>query len=148
MIARFIGIITIACLFAFSAHAQEVKRSITKVAGDVYRFQNNFHYSLVVVTNAGVVVVDPISEDGAQWLRDNLNTITDKPVTHLIYSHSDLDHASGGKVYAGAEVIAHANAPKAIDGVVPAKRFDDQMELTVGNKNWNSPGWARDMPKT
>ena len=112
-------------------------------------FQNNFHYSLVVVTNAGVVVVDPISKDAAQWLRDNLKTITNKPVTHLIYSHSDLDHASGGNVYAGAQVIAHANAPKSIDGVVPDKRFNDQMEIKVGNKKleltWLGEGHAKDL---
>ena len=35
-------------------------RAIERVAGDVYRFQNNFHFSLVTVTDAGVVVVDPI----------------------------------------------------------------------------------------
>ncbi len=149
MITRFITFIVISCLFAFSAHAQEAKRSITKVAGDVYRFQNNFHYSLVVVTKAGVVVVDPISKDAARWLRDNLKTITDKPVSHLIYSHSDLDHASGGKVYTGAKVIAHANAPEALDGVVPDKRFDDQMKLKVGDKilelTWLGEGHAKDL---
>jgi glyoxylase-like metal-dependent hydrolase (beta-lactamase superfamily II) len=149
MIARLVGIIAFACLFAFTVHAQEAKRSITKVAGDVYRFQNNFHFSLVVVTNAGVVVVDPISESAAQWLRDNLKTITDKPVTHLVYSHSDLDHASGGKTYSGAQVIAHANAPNSIDGVVPDKRFDDKMTLAVGGKSleltWLGEGHAKDL---
>ena len=93
--------------------AQDIKRSITKVVGDVYRFQNRFHYSLVTVTNVGVVVVDPINESAAQWLRDNLKQVTDKPITHLIYSHSHGDHASGGTVLAsrGTQVIAHANAP-------------------------------------
>lgn len=149
MIARFVAILTIACLSVFSAHAQEAKRSITKVTGDVYRFQNNFHYSLVVVTTVGVVVVDPISKDAAQWLRDNLKSITDKPVSHLIYSHSDLDHASGGEVYAGAEVIAQDNAPEAIDGVVPDIRFDNQMKLNIGNKKleltWLGEGHAKDL---
>ena len=49
-----------AALFAVaSVTTQAANRKITKVAGDVYRFQNNFHYSLVTVTNDGVVVVDP-----------------------------------------------------------------------------------------
>ena len=47
------------------ASAQDIKQSITKVVGDIYRFQNNFHFSLVTVTSAGVVVVDPIHEDAA-----------------------------------------------------------------------------------
>ena len=146
---RFFGIFLVTCMFSLALHAQDAKRSITKVAGDVYRFQNNFHYSLIVVSDSGVVVVDPISESAATWLRDNLKTITDKPITHLVYSHSDADHASGGKVYAGAKVIAHANAPEAIDGVAVNQRFDDQMTLEVGNKKleltWLGEGHAKDL---
>ncbi len=149
MSLRLFGIFLLACMVSIAAYAQDAKRSITKVAGDVYRFQNNFHYSLIVVSDAGVVVVDPISEGAATWLRDNLKTITDKPITHLVYSHSDADHASGGKVYAGAEVIAHANAPEAIDGVAINQRFDDQMTLSVGNKKleltWLGEGHAKDL---
>lgn len=67
------------CLFAGVAVAQEVKREITRVAGEVYRFQNKFHYSLVTVTGDGVVIVGPINAGAATWLRDNLSTITDNP---------------------------------------------------------------------
>ncbi len=52
--------------------AQGPKRGITKVAGDVYRFQNNFHFSWVVVTGDGVVVTDPINADASTWLKANL----------------------------------------------------------------------------
>ena len=56
-----IPIITLAAV-AFAAvlagaQAQEARRAITQVAGDVYRFQNNSHHSLVVATSEGVVVV-------------------------------------------------------------------------------------------
>jgi len=133
------------------AQAQDVKRSITKVAGDVYRFQNRFHHALVTVTNSGVVVVDPINKEAAKWLRDNLKQITDKPITHLIYSHSHGDHASGGKALLsdGAIVIAHANAPQDIDGVVPTMRFSDSKSLEIGGKTfeltWLGEGHAKDL---
>jgi len=125
-------------LAATSGYGQQGKREITKVAGDVYRFQNSFHFSLVTVTDDGVVIVDPINRDAATWLKDNLNAITNKPITHLIYSHSHADHASGGQVYknAGAEVIAQANAPEAIDGVTIDKRFDETMTLETGGKTF------------
>jgi glyoxylase-like metal-dependent hydrolase (beta-lactamase superfamily II) len=133
------------------ASAQNIKRSITKVAGDVYRFQNNFHYSLVTVTSAGVVVVDPIHEDAAAWLKANLSQISDKPITHLIYSHSHGDHASGGTVFKndGALVIAQENAPDAIDGVVPDIRFSEEMDIRVGGKTfeltWLGEGHGQDL---
>ena len=126
------------------------KRSITKIAGDVYRFQNNFHHSLVVLTNESVVVVDPINSDAATWLKEELTKMTDKPVSHLIYSHSHLDHASGGSVYTDtATVIAHANAPEAIDGVTPDVRFDTNETLQIGDKTleltWLGEGHGSDL---
>ncbi|NIP76892.1 MAG: hypothetical protein GTN90_13310, partial [Xanthomonadales bacterium] len=52
---------------------------------------------------------------------------------YLIYSHSHLDSASGGSTFANtATVIAHENAPRDIDGVVPDVRFADQMTFTAG----------------
>lgn len=131
--------------------AQDVKRSITKVAGDVYRFQNRFHFALVTVTSAGVVVVDPINAEAAQWLRDNLKQVSDKPVTHLIYSHSHGDHASGGSnlISNATQVIAHANAPAMIDGVRPTMRFKDTKSIEVGGKTfeltWLGEGHGKDL---
>ncbi len=57
------------CVAAVSSQAQEVKREITKIAGDLYRFQNKFHYSVFLVTPEGVIVTDPIDADAAAWLR-------------------------------------------------------------------------------
>ncbi len=126
----------IACtLLATGAFAQDVKRSITKIAGDVYRFQNNFHYSIFVVTPEGVVVTDPINRGAAEWLKAEIGKITDQPIKYLIYSHSHGDHASGGAVFADtAEVIAHRNAPDTIDGVAPNTRFDDKHSVKIGGK--------------
>ena len=64
------------------AAVTEDVRSPTKVSGDVYRARSNHHYSLVVISSSGVVVVDPINTTAASWLRENLGTITDKPITH------------------------------------------------------------------
>jgi glyoxylase-like metal-dependent hydrolase (beta-lactamase superfamily II) len=125
-----------ATLSASMAFALEPNRSLTKVTGDVYRFQNNRHYSLVTVTGAGVVVVDSINADAASWLKENLSQITEQPITHLIYSHSHLDHASGGAALEAANVIAQANAPAQIDGVAPTMRFEESAEVSVGDKTF------------
>ena len=136
-------------LIMSSTMAVAAERAITKVAGDVYRFQDRFHYALVTVTDESVVVVDPINADAAAWLRDNLKTITDKPISHLIYSHSHGDHASGGAELAAPVVIAQENAPATIDGVTPTMRFSDETELTVGGKTfeltWLGEGHGEDL---
>ncbi|MBI3050596.1 MAG: hypothetical protein HYY76_20080 [Acidobacteria bacterium] len=67
--------------FAFAllpgaASAQEGQkppvRSITPVAGNLYRVQNNNHYTVFYVTPAGIVLADPINADFAAWLKGEL----------------------------------------------------------------------------
>ena len=128
----------------------DVKRSVTEIAPDVYRLQNNFHYSMAVLTGEGAVVVDPIKDDAAAWIKTEISKLTDKPITHLIYSHSHGDHASGGAVLAEeATVIAQANAPLDIDGVKPTLRFADTHEFAQGDKTfeltWLGPGHGEDL---
>ena len=96
---RFIIVLIALIGIAGSALGQEIKREITQVSDGVYRFQNRFHMSMFVVTGAGVVVIDPINSQAAKWLGVEIAKITDQPITHLVYSHSHGDHASGGAEY-------------------------------------------------
>ena len=133
-----------------AAKAQDAEREITRVTYDVYRFQNNFHVNMFVVTGAGVVVTDPINQEAARWLKGEIGKITDQPITHLIYSHSHGDHASGGTEYGDVpNVITHRNAPEDIDLVEPTIRFDDQYSFSVGEKTFEltylGPGHGDDL---
>ena len=143
-------LLTAALLAAAPALGQEATRALTNITGDVWRFQNNFHFGLVVVSEDGVAVADPISAEAAAWLEDELTRITDQPVTHLIYSHSHADHASGGSVFADtATVIAHENAPETIDGVEIDQRIGDSGSVSLGSKTleftYLGPGHGEDL---
>ena len=63
------------------------KRSITQISGDLYRFQNNFHYSVFLVTSQGVIVTDPINADSAIWLKDEIAKRFNQPIRYVTYSH-------------------------------------------------------------
>ena len=137
-------------LLTSAAFAQDDNRKITKVVGDVYRFQNKFHVNVFVITKAGVVVTDPINADAAAWLKSEITKLTRQPITHLVYSHSHGDHASGGNSYGEVStIIAHENAPESIDGVKPTKRFKDEMQFTLGGKTFEltylGPGHGTDL---
>jgi len=130
--------------------AQVIKREITRVTDDVYRFQNKFHVNMFVITGDGVVVTDPINVDAASWLRAEIGKLTGQPISHLIYSHSHGDHASGGAGYGEvANIIVQQNAAPAIDGVKPTIRFSDQMSFTRGSKTFEltylGPGHGNDL---
>jgi glyoxylase-like metal-dependent hydrolase (beta-lactamase superfamily II) len=134
MLVRTLTTALMAAAISLPALAQDTKRELTNVAGDVWRFQNNFHFTTVVVTSEGVVVTDPINAEAATWLEAEIASRFGKPVTHMVYSHSHGDHASGGAVFADtATVIAQANAPAQIDGVAPDIRFSDSMSFTSGS---------------
>jgi len=121
--------------------AQEAKRSITKIAGDLYRFQNNFHVSVFLVTPDGIIATDPINPEAAKWLQGELRTRFGVPVKYLIYSHDHRDHIAGGEVFAAeATVIAHERARATIIGeqrptAVPDLTFTDRMTVTLGGKS-------------
>ena len=94
-------------------------RELTPLAGPVYRFRNNFHYSVVVVTHEGVIATDPINADAARWLKA-------------------ADHISGGEVFADtARIVAHENARRTIIAekrptAVPQVTFTDRMVIELG----------------
>ena len=58
-------ILMLTVLVAGGSPAQEVKREITRVTFDTYRFQNKFHANIFVITGDGVVVTDPINAEAA-----------------------------------------------------------------------------------
>ena len=128
----------VAAPIALSQQPAAPVREITKLAGEVYRFRNNAHYSVFAVTPAGVIATDPINADAARWLKAEIATRFNRPVRYVVYSHDHADHISGGEVFADtAIVVAHANAKTAIVGekrptAVPAVTFTDAMTIELG----------------
>ncbi|MGQ0664537.1 MAG: MBL fold metallo-hydrolase [Pseudomonadota bacterium] len=120
------------------AQAAAPVREITKIAGEVYRFRNNFHTSVFAVTPDGIMATDPINADATQWLKAELKARFDRPVRYLVYSHDHADHSAGRQVFADtAIVIAHDNAKSAIAGekrptAVPHLTFSDRMTIELG----------------
>ncbi len=128
-------------LLTLPASGQEAQRSIEQVAGDVYRFQNNFHYAMIVATDEGIVVTDPIDEEAVAWLKDELTEKFEQPVTHMIRSHHHADHATGGQAWGDIEVIAHENfnahvEAGEVDTVMATKTFADQHSFELGGKTF------------
>lgn len=122
-----------------AAQAQP-QRAITPIGGDLYRFRNADHYSVFLVTPAGIIATDPIDPEAARWLKAELAQRFAKPVKYLIYSHDHSDHISGGEVFADtAAMIAHENAKRVILGerrptAVPDLTFSDRLTVELGGK--------------
>lgn len=113
-------------------------REIVKIAGEVYRFRNNNHYSVFAVTPQGIIATDPIDADAASWLKNEFKTRFNQTAKYLIYSHDHRDHIAGGQVFADtALVVAHERAKEVILGekrptAVPQVTFNDTMTIELG----------------
>ena len=85
-----------------------------KAADGVYRYGDPEYgyYSMFVVTDDGVVAVEPVSVRHAQGLRKAIRTVTEKPVRYLLHSHNHWDHSKGGQVFRdeGTTIVAHVEA--------------------------------------
>ena len=79
----------------------------------VYKYgPGDYYYSMFVVTDEGVIAIEPVSIEHSRGLLNAIGRVTDKPVRYLLHSHNHWDHSKGGQVFrdAGAKIMAHVEA--------------------------------------
>ncbi len=134
-------ILVSAFLIPATTHAQDgPTRAITHIVGDLHRFQNGGHYSVLLVTEEGILATDPINAAAAAWLKDAVAEQFSQPIKYVVYSHDHADHIGGGEVFDDdAIIVAHENAKAAIIGenrptAVPEVVFSDRLTIELGGK--------------
>jgi glyoxylase-like metal-dependent hydrolase (beta-lactamase superfamily II) len=70
----------------------------------LYMVTDNIYQSMFLVHDAGVTVIDA-PPNYATKIPQAIAEVTDKPITHLVYSHSHTDHIGGAKSLGGTPVI-------------------------------------------
>ncbi len=115
---------------------------INSIGDGLYRFVDDRHRSVFLVTDDGIVVTDPLNEDAARWLKRELNERFDVPVRYVIYSHNHSDHIYGSEVFddPGVVFISHELTRQDIvltsaETVVPTLVFRDFIDIEIGGKS-------------
>src|SRR5229473_7848300 len=92
-------------------HSSQLRRRSppprSRTTSNIFRYGN--HQSMFIVTPAGVIATDPISERRpAKPYIDAIQAVTKAPIKYIIYSHSHFDHIAGGKPFKdlGATFVA------------------------------------------
>ena len=86
---------------------------LKEIAKNVYTFSlARSSSSMFIVTECGVIVIEPFNTKHSQLMLKTIRTITKQPIVYLLISHNHWDHAGGGKVFkdVGAKVLAHQEA--------------------------------------
>ena len=102
---------------------------VDKLKDNLYmlRGMNGGGNTAVFITTTGVVVVDTKNPGWGQPILEKIKTLTDKPVTMIINTHTHFDHVSGNVEFpATVEVVTQENTAKNMEamrvptGVTPA----------------------------
>jgi len=116
-------------LAAFQQAAPPVERviEVDKIRDNLYVFRGKDSTgrdgggnTAVFITASGVVIVDTKNPGWGQPILDKIKTLTDKPVTTIINTHTHGDHVSGNVEFPPTvDVIAHENTKKYMERMDP-----------------------------
>jgi len=96
------------------------------------------------ITSDGVVIVDTKLANNGQAILDQLKTVTDKPVTHIINTHTHGDHTGSNDFFpASVDIVTQENTAANMKKMpafqeeskkhgLPDRTFKDKMTLLKG----------------
>ncbi len=106
-------LIPVLVLAVFMSGVAYADKNLWQAADNVYRYgPGDGYYSMFVVTDDGVIVVEPVNTKHSEGLLQAIRGVTDKPIRYLLHSHNHWDHSLGGQVFRdqGAKIVAHTEA--------------------------------------
>lgn len=117
--------------------------AIKNVRDNLYVIPGAGGNTTVFVTQAGVVLVDTKLPNNGEAILTQVRTVTDKPVSMIINTHSHPDHIGSNDYFpASVEVVAQENTRKWMaanprvasnPAAMPDRTFTDRMTLGSGD---------------
>ena len=100
---------------------------VTKLKDNLYVLKGGGGNTSVFITANGVVVVDSKNPGWGQPILDKIKTLTDKPVTTLINTHTHGDHVSGNVAFpATVDIVVQANTAENMKKMIQNSTAADQ----------------------
>src|SRR5881398_2456339 len=117
--------------------------TIKKVRDNLYGIPGAGGNTTVFVTQGGVVLVDTKLPNNGEAILTQVRTVTDKPVSTIINTHSHPDHIGSNDYFpASVDVVTHENTRKWMaanprvasnPAAMPDRTFTDRMTLGSGD---------------
>ena len=126
-------------LFSNLAYSQLPDYELQEIKPGVYVVSAGGSNSMFLVTQEGVVVVDAPPAIG-DMIFAAVSNVTDRPITHLIYSHAHKDHIGAANIFENVTIIAHNETAKILNDrndtnrPVPDIVFSNEMNLPIGDQ--------------
>jgi glyoxylase-like metal-dependent hydrolase (beta-lactamase superfamily II) len=120
---------------------------VQEIRDQLYWVTDGSYNTMFVVTDKGVVAVDAPPTIGNNYLKA-IAEVTDKPVTHVVYSHAHLDHIGAAGIFpknatfiAQQETAAELQRAKSVAKnasmvpPIPTVTFTKNYTLQIGNQS-------------
>ncbi|MDP9054127.1 MAG: MBL fold metallo-hydrolase [Acidobacteriota bacterium] len=111
---------------------------IVKIRENVFNLEGEGGNSTVVLTSAGVILVDCKFERSHDEVVERVKSLSDKPIRYLFATHSHADH-SGGSAKMAAMGVAVISSVRTRENMVrtnqtpgPEVLFKEEMQLNLG----------------
>ncbi|PYV17123.1 MAG: hypothetical protein DMG07_06530 [Acidobacteria bacterium] len=120
--------------------------AMEKVRDNLYMITGGGGNTAAFITAKGVVVVDTKNPKNGQAILDKIKSVTDKPVTMIINTHTHGDHVGSNTEFPPTvEVVAHENCKASMEKMdqfktpqgqkyLPSKTYKDKLSLLQGKE--------------
>lgn len=118
---------------------------IQKVKDTLYVITGGGGNTAAFITEKGVVIVDTKNPGMGPGILEKVKSVTEKPVTMIINTHTHGDHVGSNSAFTGAvEFVAHENCKTSMEKMpafqteegkkfLPGKTYKDKLSLLKGN---------------
>jgi glyoxylase-like metal-dependent hydrolase (beta-lactamase superfamily II) len=119
---------------------------VQEIGDQLYSVSDGSYNTMFVVTDEGVIAIDAPPTLGPNYLKA-IAEVTDKPTTHVIYSHAHMDHIGAARIFPeNATFVAQQETASELQRAmnvatntsmvppVPTETFSKNMTLKVGNQ--------------
>jgi len=117
-VSGFAVITGLACFGSLTlAQAPNQPLTVKKIKDNIYLAEGGGGGSGIIIGQNGVIVIDAKTTPAAgKAIVDEVHKLTNKPITTVIFTHSDADHVNGIVSFPkGLTIIAHENDKKEIE---------------------------------
>ena len=147
-LAVLLGLLTagaVTMIFAQPQQSPPPALEIQKVKENLYMITGGGGNTAAFITENGVVIVDTKVPGMGPGILEKVKSVTPKPVTIIINTHTHFDHVGSNTAFTGAvEFVAHENCKTRMEKMpafqsdegkkfLPGKTYKDKLSLLKGN---------------
>lgn len=151
-LAVLLGLVLTGSISLFASQQQAQQQAPAPAALEMKQVKDNLYMisggggnTAVFITQGGVVVVDTKLAGNGPGILEKVKSVTSKPVTMIINTHTHGDHVGSNNAFTGAvEFVAQENCKTGMEKLIafqseegkkflPSKTYKDRLSLLKGN---------------